>query len=188
MVRRTTKDYIKGLLNQDSDWYVLDVGSSRGGWKEADVYVDLKDYSHVYKDKTFVQCNVEEMPFSDNEFDFVIASHILEHVRNPEDFCKELSRVGKRGYIETPTPLWDNLVTGRNKAHRWWVTFDDIDNHIVISPKRNVVKRMMSIAQHNMYLQWFRDSAVTQLYWRGSIEIKRGESKETGIMFPKKWK
>jgi len=57
----------------------------------------------------------EALPFRDNCFDFVIASHVLEHSAEPELFLLELQRVAKAGYIETPdafmeriNPYWDH--------------------------------------------------------------------------------
>jgi hypothetical protein len=49
------------------------------------------------------------MPFKDKAFDFVVASHILEHMSDPGKFLKELQRVGKAGYIETPNFIYERL-------------------------------------------------------------------------------
>jgi radical SAM superfamily enzyme YgiQ (UPF0313 family)/ubiquinone/menaquinone biosynthesis C-methylase UbiE len=72
--------------------------------------------------KPVFECDVEQMPFGDQEFDFVYCSHVLEHVSDPEKACRELMRVGKRGYIETPTrgkDVWLDMT--RTSNHRWWV-------------------------------------------------------------------
>ncbi len=47
----------------------------------------------------------EKLPFADKEFDFVFARQIAEDLYDPFHFCEEMSRVGKRGYIETPSPM-----------------------------------------------------------------------------------
>ena len=49
-------------------------------------------------------CN-EKFPFEDDEFDFVYARHILEDVQNPVAAFNELVRVGKTGYVETPSVM-----------------------------------------------------------------------------------
>ena len=67
------------------------------------------------------------MPFKDNEFDFVIASHVIEHVEDFEFFIKELEIKSKKGYIELPTRLGDNLVFENTSDHIWWFTFCDIE-------------------------------------------------------------
>jgi len=183
MLRRTNREEMFKLLEKNPNWKVVDLASSNSGWKYADVFTDVNDHSQYYKKKydgkkKFIQCNVEKTPFNDKEFDFVIASHILEHVDDPFNFCKELTRIGKRGYIEVPTPLWDNLVDGPTfvkYGHKWWVTFDDSDNHIIINKKINVVNKFLSIKEHNFHMAFFRDSIITRLYWENDISIKKGD-------------
>lgn len=66
--------------------------------------------------------------FRDKEFDFVYCSHVLEHVRDPAKACAELMRIGKRGFIETPTrgkDLW--LGTAAVSNHRWAVIWNERD-------------------------------------------------------------
>jgi SAM-dependent methyltransferase len=41
-------------------------------------------------------------PFQDNEFDYVICSHVIEHIDDVEQFCEEMFRVARTGYIEYP--------------------------------------------------------------------------------------
>src|SRR5665213_1978300 len=48
---------------------------------------------------------VEPWPFPDKFFDFVFCSHLLEDVRDPIAVCRELRRVAKSGYLETPSRL-----------------------------------------------------------------------------------
>jgi SAM-dependent methyltransferase len=76
----------------------------------------------VIDGKEVHECSVEALPFADKSFDFVYCSHVLEHVGSPEKACRELMRVGRRGYIETPNrgkDLW--LHTARISNHRWAV-------------------------------------------------------------------
>jgi ubiquinone/menaquinone biosynthesis C-methylase UbiE len=44
-------------------------------------------------------------PYADKFFDFVVCSHLLEDVRDPIAVSREINRVGKAGYIETPSRL-----------------------------------------------------------------------------------
>ena len=95
MIRRTNRQEMFKLLEKNPEWKVVDLASSNSGWKYADVFTDVNDHSQYYEKKyngkkKFIQCNVEKTPFNDKEFDFVIASHILEHVDDPFNFCKEL--------------------------------------------------------------------------------------------------
>jgi SAM-dependent methyltransferase len=46
-------------------------------------------------------------PFETGEFDYVICSHVVEHVPDLEAFCAELFRVAKAGYLEYPLIYYD---------------------------------------------------------------------------------
>lgn len=96
-------DYISNVVIQSND-RVLEVGPGHAPLKRADVCVDFVDVPGV---KNLVKCDIvnEPMPFKDKEFDFVFARHVLEDSFNPFAIAKEMSRVGKRGYIEVPSPM-----------------------------------------------------------------------------------
>lgn len=51
----------------------------------------------------------KEFPFADKEFDYVICSHVIEHVPDVEKFCAELFRVAAKGYLEFPTVYYEYL-------------------------------------------------------------------------------
>jgi SAM-dependent methyltransferase len=72
--------------------------------------------------KPLYECNIERMPFADKEFDFAYCSHVLEHVDDPERACRELMRVARRGFVETPTRGKDLFLnTAKISGHRWAV-------------------------------------------------------------------
>lgn len=69
-------------------------------------------------------CSERPFPFPDKMFDFVVCSHVLEDVRDPLRVCAEMIRVGRAGYIETPSRigesvLWNGMVGAAH--HRWLV-------------------------------------------------------------------
>lgn len=59
--------------------------------------------------KTVVFYDGGRFPFPDGEFDYVICSHVIEHVEDVEGFCAEMFRVGRRGYVEFPTVYYEYL-------------------------------------------------------------------------------
>lgn len=66
-----------------------------------------------------------QFPFSDNEFDYVICSHVLEHVPL-EDlplFFSELQRVAGKGYIEFPTVFYE--LINYQDVHLWLMNCRD---------------------------------------------------------------
>ena len=62
-------------------------------------------------------------PFEDQAFDYVICSHVLEHVEEVPAFLSELCRVGHRGYLEFPTVYYDYLYNFR--VHRNFIFYTD---------------------------------------------------------------
>ena len=95
------------------DHKVLDMGSGHIPFSLATHLADIstKDSSigrggasfKLMEGKPVYECAVENTPFADKEFDFVYCSHVLEHSPDPARACKELMRIARRGYIETPT-------------------------------------------------------------------------------------
>ncbi len=71
-------------------------------------------------DKKIVFYDGARFPFDDRAFDYVICSHVLEHVENVSAFVAELTRVAPRGYIEFPTVFYEylyNFHVHRNLLH-----------------------------------------------------------------------
>ena len=179
---------MKRILEENSRWNVVDIASSNCGWKYANTFSDIRDYSDFYYrkyngTKKFVKMNCDEkFPFHDKEFDFVIASHVLEHISEPFQFCKELARIGHAGYIEVPTPFWDNLtedspdLVNNPLGHKWWVTFDDEHNKIIISKKLEIFKKVVTVKEHQVLSTFFDDSAYIKLYWENDIECESGDN------------
>src|SRR4029077_14805498 len=104
-----------------------DVGSGTFPNARADLLCerDLVDDRHrgglpITVDRPLVRGDGLDLPFRDGAVDFVIASHIAEHVDDPVRFCAELSRIASAGYIETPSPLFEWLFDV--EYHEWVVS------------------------------------------------------------------
>ena len=67
--------------------------------------------------------DAQRLPSKDKVFDYVICSHIIEHIPNVEAAFKELMRVSKAGYIEMPSVYAGNIV-GKHDFHLWNIFFD----------------------------------------------------------------
>ena len=89
-----------------ADARVLDVGPGTAPFQRADVSIDWRKPEGVPESK-FRQIDIQRdrLPFEDNSFDFVYCRHVLEDLYDPFSVCAEMSRVGKAGYVETPSPL-----------------------------------------------------------------------------------
>lgn len=104
---------------------VLEVGGGHNPHPRSNIVVDKFSESNyhrsgdlkVLKNQSFMEADGENLPFKEKEFDYVICSHVLEHVENPEKFLAEQFRVAKRGYMETPSLLGEVLYA--RESHKW---------------------------------------------------------------------
>ena len=169
MLKRTTKKFVEEYLSQKKNWKILDIGCGYTANKYSTHVADTQDFSNLYKDKKFTRIKEKKLPFADKEFNFIIASHVLEHVEDIEYFIKELERVANSGYIEVPTRLEDNLVDVNEKAHIWWINFDDINNSLFITKRKQIIEPFLSVSTIQNLRKFFRDSLITEIFWESKI-------------------
>lgn len=70
--------------------------------------------------KPFVLCSCNALPFKDQAFDFVTSYYLIEHIDSPWSMLKELKRVSRHGYIQSPS--WFNELLYGEKVHNWVVS------------------------------------------------------------------
>jgi SAM-dependent methyltransferase len=107
---------------------VLDIGSGGDPFPFATVLVDrfVEPTAHrfgslVSDGKPLISADIHHLPFKNKSFDFVYCVHILEHTDDPLKACAEIMRIGKRGYLETPTMGEDMLFAWAKDRHKWHV-------------------------------------------------------------------
>ena len=172
MLRRTSINFVNNTFSKNTNWKILDLGCGYRANKNASVIADIQDFSDFYKDRNFIKINEKKLPFKDKEFDFVVASHVIEHVEDFEFFVQELERISTKGYIELPSRLGDNLVFENKKDHIWWFTFDDVNNQIIASKRSQLVEPFMTVSMGKLFEEIFRESLVLELAWEDKIEYK----------------
>lgn len=119
--------YALHTLRIADGWRVLDIGSGHNPHPRADVLLEGLVEEDIHRggesvdlsDPRLVIGDALAMPFPDASFDYAIASHVAEHVDDPVKFCQELTRVARRGYIETPGWFGDMIL--REDYHQWRV-------------------------------------------------------------------
>ena len=108
---------------------IVDVGSGAHPFARATILGErnLGDTQHrkdaLARDaRPLLALDVEHLPFRDRSVDYLYCSHVLEHVDDPLRACREIQRVAKAGYIETPTAMKDALFGWAIElGHRWHV-------------------------------------------------------------------
>jgi len=149
-------------LNIPDGARVLEIGSGHNPYPRADVLCDryLEDRERagaLKRDRPFVLADGGALPFVDNAFDYVIAIHVVEHADDIAAFLGELSRVGRAGYLETPSAIGEHLF-GWQK-HRWALWLHDACLHVRPRAGRRQFGRL--------FHQLMRvDPQMTALYYR----------------------
>lgn len=178
-IKRTHKNTQKEFLLKNKNLKILDLGCSFANyWKEANHFADIQDHTASFKKINLEYTKIEpnkKLPFKDKEFDYVILSHVLEHVPNLLEFKSELTRIGKSGYIELPTKFYDNLVFGSDEpdlGHKWWFEFNDDENILYYTKKIDAIEKFLSVGTSWKFQKYYEDSFILQFYWQDNFEIR----------------
>lgn len=161
--------------------FVLEIGSGHNPKTRSDVLCDKfidddeQRGGNLVVDRPIVEADGQYLPFAEKAFDYVICSHVLEHVEDPKLLISELMRVAHRGYIETPSEIGERIYGWQ--YHNWIVNL--IDGRLVLkkNDKRaefgllfhtlaetNTHWRRFHILHHNLFL--------VQYEWDGKIEYQ----------------
>lgn len=169
----------------DRNALVLDVGSGDKPHWRADVlldkYIDEK-YSAQRSGSKETRINhpmfdasAENMPFADKVFDYVICSHVLEHVTNPGKVIGEIMRVGKAGYIEVPFEGSSKITDF--ESHLWYCKKEE--NKLIFTAKKQAIFDLeieKFISKNNIRKTFSKistdnfDNFIVALYWKNTIE------------------
>jgi hypothetical protein len=85
---------------------IVDVGGGLNPWQHATELVDIRNSSNKEsRPVRLVDIDSEPLPYGDKQVDFIYSRHTLEDLHNPLLLCREMNRVAKAGYIETPSPV-----------------------------------------------------------------------------------
>ena len=178
MLKRTSLKSINKKLKDNPNWNILDIGCGYTANQFAKTVADVQDLSGFYKNKKFVRIKDKRLPFKDNEFDFVISSHVIEHVEDFKFFISEIERVTAQGYIELPTRFGDNIVFENLKDHIWWFKYDDELNLLLASKKNQILEPFVTVSTAKKLETIFRESLVMEIFWKDKIDYILNEELE----------
>ncbi len=146
---------VMGCIEEED--VVLDVGGASQPFSRADYVVDaapypdknlisVKGWSPIrFSRETWLKVDLssEPLPFEDKSMDYVFCSHTLSSVRDPIFLCREIIRVGKRGFLDFPSKWIEcqhNVDAGNLSeyyagyvTHRWLIEIRE--NHLIFTPK-----------------------------------------------------
>jgi len=149
----TTRNSILRQLKISPEDWVLEIGSGPTPFARSDILadryiIDNKERAgNFVNDRTSVVCDAHYLPFVDDSFDYIFCSQLLEHLENPDFFFKEIARVGRKGYIETPNEVRERLFGW--PFHKWIVD-KDVDGLIL---RENDVEQGFGLLFHKLQLE-----------------------------------
>jgi len=160
----------------------LEIGSGHNPMPQADVLLDkYLDYNGErggplkIDQRPMVVGDACQLPFKDGVFDYVICRHVLEHLIQPEKALREMMRVGKAGYIETPSEIAEWLEPHR-PYHRWFVRC--VPNKLLLTPRGSPFHWPFTKVFHQLWRNNFSyrlfyatnpDLFLVRYEWRGEI-------------------
>jgi len=165
---------------------VIDIGPGHAPLIRADVLCDRypletkqRPIPAIYIPKgRFVVGDIQDLPFLDQSFDFAYCSAVLEHLKEPDRACREITRIAKAGLIRVPSSLWETM--GGSEAHLWLVHLEN--NTLVFRRKTLEDTRLNSLipekirnskAYEKLFDTFYADFFI-DYHWKGHIpfEIK----------------
>lgn len=177
---KTRLDFIKKnvYLNRQNTYKILEIGPGPGAFVK--VWMDAftkSNYSVVesdkgcYNDLKRLGVKIIENEIEREKYDFIIISHVLEHVTNPKDFLNPFIKQLKKGghlFIEVPCMDWKHKEI--DEPHLLF--FDKTAMAVLLQKhKLSVVKQAYYGITHkkilNSYLRFFKK--LRAYFWRKGI-------------------
>lgn len=121
------------------------------------------------------------LPLREASFDYVIASHVLEHATDVPQFAAELKRVAPRGFVQVPSR--EAELTFGWPFHPWLIDRDG--DTLVFSPRGTAEAPLgqlfhQAFADSTLFGLWFganRGLWHHTLHWTGNFDVRvRGDS------------
>ena len=173
---------------------LLDIGGWYAPCKQATHMVDIMPFETMnvagaygygalrITREHYVQRDLGEMtrlPFRDQEFDFVVCRHTLEDIKDPITTCREMMRVAKAGYLETPHRLYESTKGVERHwwcghyHHRWLVEIDQPTKTVTFQFKPHNIHSSRRFSFRCYPWQKVRDEYKnTSLLWEDGFEVK----------------
>jgi SAM-dependent methyltransferase len=172
---------MKQKFNPPAAGLVLEIGSGDNPNPRSDILCDrfigdnTERGGNLVIDRPLVVADAHHLPFRSGAFAYTICSHILEHMDDPQQFARELSRVSAAGYIQSPSEVAERLFHW--SFHRWYVNL--VDGRLVLHPKEQgepFGELFDYLYEYNPAYYFFQRSMPDLFWieqeWHGQVEVE----------------
>lgn len=177
---------------------ICDVGAGHHPLQQATHLVDKYPDSNIERrgqnliigNRQFTQADIQDLPFDDNSFHFVNASHVVEHTDNPYKALSEIMRIGKSGYVECPPLIAENLLFGSPNHKVVLISF--LGNACFLASTRKAYRQIPNFLWKTLRaLDPFFNLCHTRYYWgtgkalrlRFDLSNTKNPAKKAHILF-----
>lgn len=123
-----TRSEILRQLPITEDDFVVEVGAGHMPFHLSDLIVDkypfenLERWDDIKNTAPVIKADAGKMPLGDGSCDVLFASHVIEHLDDPEAFVREVRRCSRHVYLEFPRYTRELMFAW--SMHRWLVELD----------------------------------------------------------------
>jgi len=182
---------LKKLLAKIKDTdLVLDIGGGTKPLARANYVIDFKSYQErakqgligdgpeKFNSESWIShdiCSKQPFPFNNKQFDFVFCSHTLEDIKDPIWVCQEIMRIGKRGYIETPS-RWIESKVGVGGKYKYPKKLAGFFNHLWFVEIKNDALTFTTKTPFIHIIKTFQikniKTPILEFYWEDNFTVK----------------
>ncbi len=192
---KTRLDFIKKNVNLKSQnaYSILEIGPGPGAfvrvWMESyskSIYSVIESDKSCYNDLKRLGIDIVENQIENvnEKYDFIIISHVLEHVTNPNDFLKPfIKQLKKGGYLFIEVPCMDWLHKNIDEPHLLF--FDKKSMSILLKKLKLKIKKQAYYGiSHKQLLSPFRQffKRLRAYFWRKGITYYHPEKKNISTL------
>jgi len=160
---------------------VLEIGPGGAPFPGANEFVDWAVGPGLEGKRVHVlDVNQDPLPFDDKSIDFVYCRHTLEDIYDPVWLCREMSRVGKAGYIETPSPIAEctrgvdaSKPPWRGYIHHRYIIWPE-NGELLILPKAPVIEHL-EFTDESVTVNLLNQGPLhwnTYFFWEGDLKFR----------------
>lgn len=186
--------YFPGKITKIKNGHkVLEIGPGSSPYKRSDVLLEktFSEEDHIRQcggtpaaltDPRTVFYDGGAFPFKDGEFDYVICSHVIEHVPQLEYFCSEMFRVSRAGYLEFPLIYYDYVFDIPEHLNLCMYHEDTLfygEKSSILSPDLKPIQQLWYTALASGYTDTVSDLApylMQGFEWNKSFNIRKTDN------------